>query len=114
MLSFTDVQENIRRLAKMKPDAVTGPRYFNSDSTPCCIVGHVIEFLGAKDAGSQIMIGNGFIFAKKQAVDLPWEKLGIRSPGKIQRRWISKVQQLQDEGHTWRVAVNAADEEFYE
>lgn len=126
MITFSEVEKEMRRLAKEYPNTHAACSYFDSSGTiPVCIVGHAFVNL---DVGlSQVPNGDGYhddydLVRNDERVghcsetvnDLQWKLLGIRKPTKKQQRWASEVQSSQDSGLSWGESVEQADREASE
>lgn len=115
MIPFNWVEAEIRRLAAEDPHKRAEDRYFDFDSQPSCIVGHVFAELGGRSVqtDSEFIVANpagDLVVAEGDGVrEVYWEALGIEAPTGLQIDWIEKVQVEQDMTAPWGVAVQTAD-----
>lgn len=114
--------QQVREVAQRSPDTqLSGDgrscRYFNSDNTPCCIVGHALVNMGITAELSQAMIDDNweFEFNTKQIFHLfkTFSQL-FDAPSETEPLphvydWLRLVQKQQDGAASWAHAVAYAD-----
>lgn len=110
MKPFQWVIDRIKELAAEYPDRIAQCRYFNSDGSPECIVGHVLHELGAEECntvdGIYLALNGAMLAPIDTLADiLPWEKLGVEKPTREQVKWVVRRQASQDRGDRWHEAV---------
>ncbi|MBB3752420.1 hypothetical protein FHT44_004932 [Mycolicibacterium sp. BK634] len=108
---FSTVIEMIRELAEENPHEVADCQYFNDDSTPCCIFGHVFAKLGATPNGRVIQSATRRrVVAEGEGVyEIYWPALGIEQPSSFENQWAADIQDYQDTGSRWPDAIQKAD-----
>lgn len=109
----TEIISAIREAATERPDHTYvrqpghGCQYVdrNGEIHPGCLVGHGLWRTG--------LIGPSFInaAANKRGIELLMNDLGI-APTVAQTTWLVRVQDHQDIGYQWSMAVRRADGEF--
>lgn len=92
-LHVDHITTEVRRLARQQPERTTECSYVGHDSKPQCIIGHACHALGV----STFVLGmwEGF-----PVLDLDFQG---------DSEWLQQVQNNQDAGACWALAVSDAD-----
>ena len=107
---FSWVQERIIELAELYPERKANSQYFDEGKRPDCIVGHVLNALGAHpSSGEGTRIFNAdksrWIVSSSVVDRIDWTKFGVKKPSPSEAMWIHRVQNRQDYEYSWDEAV---------
>jgi hypothetical protein len=84
----------VRGLAEQHPQREASDHYIDGDGHPVCIIGHAFVVMGLRDR-----IHEGSAVRALPGID----------PSDKRSMWLEEVQEGQDGGKTWAVAVAVAD-----